>query len=94
MVHLQVSYWLSVCSDVALAAAATTAPGQQAPPSGTDRDGSDEEAQSDSDEDAGTAAAIPTPPAHPDPSPEAASAAAIMGESAVYEVKQATTSCL
>lgn len=81
---LQVSYWLTVCSDVALAAAPNTAPGQQAPPASTEHDGSDEEAASDSDEDAGTAAAIPSQTAQPDPSPEAASAAAIMGNAILH----------
>lgn len=77
---VQVSYWLSVCSDVALAAAPSAAPGQQAVPPGLDRDGSDDEPASDSDEDAGTAAAIPSPTTQPEPSPEAASAVAIMGQ--------------
>ena len=79
---VQVSYWLSVCSDVALAAAPSTAAGQQATPSGLDRGHDDENGSnaSDSEEDAGTTSALPSPTTQPSPSAEANSVAAVMGK--------------
>ena len=46
----QVSYWLSVCSEVALAAAATPAADAQGPQAGPDRDAGSDEGASDTDE--------------------------------------------
>ena len=57
-----VSYWLSTCSEVALAAAATPAADGQGPQLGLDRDGGSEEGASDTDEeDRHASPALPTP---------------------------------
>ncbi|KAL3149121.1 hypothetical protein ABBQ32_001960 [Trebouxia sp. C0010 RCD-2024] len=63
----QVSYWLSVCSEVALAAAATPAADQQAPSNRLDREAGSDEGEDTDEEDRHTAAALPTPASQPAP---------------------------
>lgn len=75
----QVSYWLAICSEVALAAAASSAPDQQAAQAGQDRDAGSEEGASDTDEeDRHTAAALPAPASQPSPTAESGAAAAVL----------------
>ncbi|KAA6419843.1 MAG: hypothetical protein FRX49_10206, partial [Trebouxia sp. A1-2] len=75
----QVSYWLAVCSEVALAAAASPTADQQAAQAGLDRDGGSEEGASDTDEeDRHTAAALPTPASQPSHTAESSPAAAVL----------------
>ena len=75
----QVSYWLAVCSEVALAAAASPTADQQATQAGLDRDGGSEEGASDTDEeDRHTSAALPTPASQPGQTAESSPAAAVL----------------
>ena len=75
----QVSYWLAVCSEVALAAAATAATDQKAAQSGLERDAGSEEGASDTDEeDRHTAAALPASASQPSPTAESGAAAAVL----------------
>ena len=77
----QVSYWLAVCSEVALAAAATPAADQQAPPTGLDREAGSDEGEDTDDEDRHTAASLPAPASQPGQTAEAAPAAAVLAGS-------------
>ena len=74
----QVSYWLAVCSEVALAAAATPAAEQQAPPTGLDREAGSDEGEDTDEEDRHTAAALPAPASQPSQTAEAVPAAAVL----------------
>ena len=77
----QVSYWLAVCSEVALAAAATPAAEPQGPPNGLDREAGSDEGGDTDEEDRHTAAALPTPASQPSQTAEAAPAAAVLAGS-------------
>ena len=77
----QVSYWLAVCSEVALAAGATPTAEQQAPPTGLDREAGSDEGEDTDEEDRHTAAALPTSASQPSQTAEAAPAAAVLAGS-------------
>ena len=77
----QVSYWLAVCSDVALAAAATPAAHQQDPPAGIDRETGSEEGEDTDEEDRHTSAALPPSASQVSQTAEAAPAAAVLAGS-------------
>lgn len=70
----QVSYWLAVCSEVALAAAAAPAADQQAPQTGLDREAGSDDGEETDDEDRHTAASLPAPASQPGQTAEAAAA--------------------
>ena len=75
----QVSYWLAVCSEVALAAAATPAAGQQAPP--LDREAGSDEGEDTDEDDRHSSAALPPPASETTQTAEAAPAAAVLAGS-------------
>lgn len=77
----QVSYWLAVCSEVALAAAATPAADQQAPSTGLDREAGSDDGEEMDEDDRHTAAALPPQGQPPGQAAEAAPAAAVLAGS-------------